>query len=60
VGTAITYAFALAPGVLFGLAAILADRRAGRGWREGLSRLVLSAGTSPLLIVVLRSLPGGD
>lgn len=50
---------ALAPAVLFGLAAALADRRLGRGWRDGLSTLVLSAGLNALLLAVLISLPKG-
>ncbi len=51
--------FALLPAVLFGLAAALADRRLGHGWREGLSTLVLSAGVNALLVAVLISLPKG-
>lgn len=51
--------FALLPAALFGLAAALADRRLGRGWRDGLSTLVLSAGLNALLVALLISLPKG-
>lgn len=48
--------FALVPALLFGLAAVLADRRLNRGWREGLSTLVLSAGVNAVFVVVVNSL----
>jgi hypothetical protein len=48
--------FALAPAVLFGLAAALADRRLHIGWRSGLSTLVLSAGVNALLVALLIGL----
>ncbi|MCC6189507.1 MAG: MFS transporter, partial [Anaerolineales bacterium] len=51
--------FALLPAALFGLAAVLAARRLGRGWRDGLSMLVLSAGLNALLVALLISLPKG-
>lgn len=49
---------ALVPALLFGVAAALADRRLGRGWREGLSTVVLSAGVNAFSVVVLISLAG--
>ncbi len=51
--------FALVPAVLFGVAAAVAERRLGRGWRQGLSTLVLSAGVNAVLVAVLISLPKG-
>ena len=48
--------FALVPSVLFGLAAGLATQRRGRGWRDGLTTLVLSAGVNTVVLFVLFSL----
>ena len=51
--------FALVPAVLFGVAAALAARRLGRGWCEGLSTVVFSAGVNAMVMVVLITLPKG-
>lgn len=49
-------AFALGPALLFGLAALLADRHQGRRLQPGLSTFVLSAGVNALLVALLVSL----
>jgi hypothetical protein len=51
--------FALVPAVLLGLAAALAVRRLGKGWRAGLSILVFGAGMSTVVLFVLTSLSSG-
>jgi hypothetical protein len=55
IGVSVVF-FALVPAMLFGLAAALAVRRLGKGWRAGLSTLVFGAGMSAVLLFMLTSL----
>ena len=58
IGVSVVF-FALVPAVLLGLAASLAVRRLGKGWRAGLRMLVFGAGMSIVVLFVLTRLSSG-